>query len=217
MPAWRIAAAAAALVAYALLSNWLMVHAANQPWAVAALFGPLLLAVAGAGWQRRQWPTLAGCGVLVVVLAVIVARGGVGDMQRMYLLQHGALHLALAWSFAITLRAGATPFITALAEGLHTRLRQSFTPAMHAYTRQLTAVWVGYFLGMVLVSGLIYALAPWEAWSFFCNLVTPAAAILLFVGEHVLRYRRHPEFARVSLRAAFEAYQHSGRGGGVGS
>ena len=214
MHAWRIAAAAAALVAYALASHWLMVHAANAPWAVAALFGPLLLAIGGVGWARRQWLTLAACAVLVLVLAVIVARGGVQDMQRMYVLQHGAIHLALGWSFAITLRPGSTPLISALARGLHTRLGQDFTPALAHYTRRLTALWVAYFVGMVAVSALIFWLAPWPVWSVFGNLVTPLAAGALFVGEYLLRYRWHPEFARITLRAAFEAYQHSGRGAG---
>jgi uncharacterized membrane protein len=191
-----------------------MVHAANAPWAVAALFGPLLVAVGGVGLARKQWPTLAACSVLVVVLAVIVARGGVQDMQRMYVLQHGAIHLTLAWSFAITLRPGSTPFITAMARGLHTRLGQEFTPAMHRYTQRLTAAWVAYFVGMVVVSALLFWLAPWPLWSVFGNLVTPLAAGAMFVGEHLLRYRRHPEFARVTLRAAFDAYQHSSRRAG---
>ncbi len=210
MPGWRFAAAAAALLAYALLSHALMVYAANAPWAVAALFGPLVLAVAGMGWQRRQWATLAACTGLVGLLGFIVWRGGVSDMQRMYVLQHGAIHLALAWSFAITLRSGATPLITALARGLHQRLRQHFSPAMQDYTRRLTALWVAYFLGMVVVSALIYGLAPWSWWSLYCNLLTPLAVGVMFVGEYMLRYRRHPEFARVSLRAAFDAYRHAG-------
>ncbi len=211
MPGWRFAAAALSLLGYALLGHWLMLHAANQPWAVAALFGPLLLAVGGIGWHRRQWATLAACAALLLLLAAIVWRGGVRDMQRMYVLQHGAIHLALAWSFALTLRDGSTPLITLLAAGLHRRLRQEFTPAMHDYTRSLTRLWAGYFLGMVALSALIYLLAAWSWWSLFCNLFTPLAAALLFVGEHLLRYHRHPEFARVSLRAAFDAYQHSGK------
>ncbi len=216
MPGWRIAAAAAALLGYALLGNWLMLHAANEPWAVAALFGPLLVAVAGMGWHRRQWVTLAACASLLLLLAVIVWRGGVRDMQRMYVLQHGAIHLALAWSFALTLREGATPLISLLAEGLHRKLNQDFTPTMLAYTRALTGLWAAYFMGMVVISALIYLLAPWSWWSVYCNLLTPLAAGALFVGEHLLRYRLHPEFGRVSLRAAFEAYQHSSnpRGGG---
>lgn len=203
LPLWQLAIAAAVLAAYGVLSHLLMVHAAKEPWAVAALFGPLVLGVAGAAWQRRQWLTLAACAGLVLWLAVIVWRGGVDDINRMYVLQHAGIHLALAWSFALTLRSGSTPLITAMAARLH----QRFTPEMQAYTRWLTGLWVAYFLGMVVLSFVIYLLAPWSWWSVFCNLLTPVFAVLLFVGEHLLRYVRHPEFERVSLRAALQAYR----------
>ena len=209
MPVWRLAGAAAALAAYGVLSHFLMVHAAQKPWAVAALFGPLLLAVAGVGWQRRQWATLAACAGLVALLALIVWRGGVDDINRMYVLQHAGIHLALAWSFALTLRSGSTPLITAMAQRLHAR----FSPAMRDYTRGLTVLWVAYFLGMVVLSLALYLLAPWSWWSVFCNLLTPLLAVLLFVGEHIVRYVRHPEFERVSLRATLQAYREQPHGG----
>jgi uncharacterized membrane protein len=212
MPVWQIAAAGLALAAYAVLSHVLMVHFAQQPWAVAALFGPLLAAVAGGGWLRRQWWLLAACAALVAWLAWLVWRGGVADINRMYVLQHGGIHLALAWTFAITLKAGSTPLITSLAERLH----RHFSAEMRAYTRWLTALWVWYFVGMVVVSGLVYALAPWPWWSLFCNVLTPVFAVALFVGEHLIRYVRHPDFERVSLRAAFGAYRDAGQSAGPG-
>ncbi|GEM_PF-287305 len=212
---WRLgagaAAGAAALLGYALLSNWLMVHHAQAPITVALLFGPLLLAVAGMGWQRRQWLTLAACAVLLAVLAVVVWRGGVLDVRRLYVLQHGGIHLALAWTFGMTLRGDAKPLITALAENVHGRLGQPFTPALALYTRGVTQLWAGYFVAMVGVSVLIYVLAPWSLWTLYCTVFTPLAAAVLMVGEHIWRYRRHPEFPRVSLRAGFDAYQRSGR------
>jgi uncharacterized membrane protein len=206
MPTGRVVAAAivgAAVVAYALASYGLMTHAPEHPWAVAAMFGPLLLALAAAGWHRRHLPTLAACAGGVVLLAAIVARGGVGDIHRLYVLQHAGIHLALGWGFAVTLRRGATPLITLLAERVHERL----TPAMRAYTRSLTAAWAAYFAAMVALSLAIYALAPWAGWSLFCTVVTPAAAVAFFVGEHLWRYRRHPEFERASLGAAWQAYR----------
>lgn len=209
--AWRLAAGAAALLAYALLSNWLMVHHAQAPITVALLFGPLLLAVAGMGWQRRQWLTLAACVVLLLVLAVVVWRGAVLDAQRLYVLQHGGIHLALAWTFGLTLRGDAQPLISSLAQAVHGRLGQPFTPALALYTRGVTQLWAGYFLGMVALSALIYVLAPWSVWTLYCTVLTPLAAGVLMVGEHAWRYWRHPEFPRVSLRAGFEAYQRSGR------
>ncbi len=210
MPVWQIAAAGAALAAYGVLSHLLMVHFAQAPWAVAALFGPLLLAVAAGGWLRRQWALLAGCAALVAWLAWLVWRGGVADINRMYVLQHAGIHLALAYSFGVTLKAGSTPLISALAQRLH----RDFSPALRDYTRRLTAVWVAYFLGMVVLSALIYGLAPWPWWSLFCNVVTPALVVALFVGEHLVRYVQHPEFERVSLRAALAAYRAMNPGPG---
>ena len=210
MPVWQIAAAGVALAAYGLLSHLLMVYFAQAPWAVAALFGPLLAAVAGGGWLRRQWALLAACAALVLWLAWLVWRGGVADINRMYVLQHAGIHLALAYSFAVTLKAGSTPLISALAQRLH----RHFSPALRDYTRRLTGVWVAYFLGMVVVSALVYALAPWPWWSLFCNVLTPALVVAMFVGEHLVLYVWHPEFERVSLRAALGAYREMNPGAG---
>ena len=201
--AWPLLATGAAITAYSIASHLLMVHAAQQPWAVAVLFGPLVAAVAGGAWAQRQWALLLLCAAGVAALATVVAHGGVADMQRLYVLQHGGIHLALATAFGHTLRAGRTPLITAMAMSVH----QHFTPALAAYTRRLTQLWVAYFLGMVALSLAVYALAPWPWWSVFGNLLTPLAAATLFVGEYLLRYWRHPEFERVTLRSALEAYR----------
>ena len=200
---WQLVLAAVALAIYAVGSHALMVHAAAQPWAVAVLFGPLVLTIAATAWQRRHVPTLAFCAALLLSLVLVVAQGGVADVQRLYVLQHAGIHLALAWAFALTLRPGGKALIEALAERVH----PDFPPPLRAYTRRLTAAWVVYFLGMVLLSGLIYAWAPWAWWSLFCNLATPLLAGLMFVGEHGLRYHWHPEFERVSMRRALQAYR----------
>jgi uncharacterized membrane protein len=209
-PVLALLAGAIAVAVYAVVSNWLMVHLPLNPWSVAILFGPLLLALAGGAWAARQTWLLMLCALGVLLLAVVVARGGVQHINLLYVLQHAGIHLALALGFGITLRQGATPLITGLAATVH----RHFTPAMQAYTRWLTGLWCAYFLGMVVLSLAIYLLAPWPLWSFFCNLLTPLFAVLLFVVEHVLRYRRHPDFERVSMRAAFEAYQQSGKRSG---
>lgn len=203
MAGWRIAALALALAGYAVLSYWLMADMPERAWTVAALFGPLLAGVALGGWQRRHGPTLVACAVGVAVLAVVVAQGGVADVKRLYVLQHGAIHAVLAWSFAITLRHGATPLITMVARRVH----ETFTPEMAAYTRGLTAAWVLYFAGMIAVSLAIYAFASWEAWSLFCNIVTPLAAGAFFIGELAWRRWRHPHFERVSIESALRAYR----------
>jgi uncharacterized membrane protein len=200
--------AVGALAAYALASHWLMLNAAAESWAVAALCGPLLLLVLGIAWKRRDALSIAGSLLLLVVLTLVAAHGGTKDANRLYVLQHAGIHLALAWIFGSTLRAGGTPFITALAERVH----RSVTPAMRAYTRRLTAVWTAYFVAMALLSCALYAAAPWSWWSLFGNVLTPLSLLLMFGGEHWLRYRLHPEFERASIVQAVQAYRRSPAG-----
>lgn len=203
MPSWRLVAAGLALAGYALLSHVLMVLAGDRPWAVAALLAPLVLAVAGLAWRQRHLPTLLLCVAVLGALAWVGASGQAQSINRLYLLQHAGIHLALGCAFAFTLRPGATPLITALAARQHATM----TPAKALYTRRVTTVWAGYFGVMVVLSLALYAAAPWWLWSLFANLATPLAAIGLFVGEHWLRYRLHPEFERASLLQGLRAYR----------
>ena len=202
-PLWPLLLAGAFIAAYAVASHWLMVNAAAEPWAVAALFGPLLVAVAFGAWQQKQWPVLLFCAVVLVVLVVVVRRGGVDDINRMYVLQHAAVNAALGWAFASTLRAGATPLITALASRIHVVVPSD----VRDYTRALTVAWVWFFAGIIALSLAIYAFAPWPWWSLFCNLLTPLAVGVFFVGEYGWRRWRHPNFERVSMRGAIAAWR----------
>jgi uncharacterized membrane protein len=203
MPSWRLVAAGLALAGYALLSHMLMVLAGDKPWAVAALLGPLVLAVAGVAWQQRHLPTLLLCIAGLGWLTWVGASGQAQSINRLYLLQHAGIHLALGCAFAYTLRPGATPLITALA----TRAHGTMTAARARYTRRVTTLWAGYFGVMVALSLVLYMWTPWWVWSMFANLATPVAAIGLFVGEHWLRYRLHPEFERTSMLQALRAYR----------
>ena len=211
----RLALWLLAAVGYALLSHVLMLHAADKPWAVAALFTPGLLALGGMALASRRigWMLLvlaAGAG-----LAAVTWCGGVGDVNRLYLAQHAGIHLALGAAFAYTLRREAVPMISAFALRVHAN---RLTPAMWRYTRTLTLVWTAYFIAMTLASVLIYLALPWAAWSFFANLLTPLLALVLFGGEHVVRYRLHPEFERAHWRDALRAsMQPAGAAGEPGS
>ena len=190
----RLMAGLLAVAGYALLSHLLMLHAASEPWAVAALFGPLILPCLALAWRRRQPLLLAASVLAALALVVIVARGGLGDVKRLYLMQHAGTHLALGLTFLASLRGGGPSLITQMARRVH-----AVSPGMEAYTVQVTKLWVGYFLGMVLLSVAVYALLPWSAWSLLANVLTPVIIGLVFVGEHWARYRLHPEFERLSL------------------
>jgi uncharacterized membrane protein len=106
-----------------------------------------------------------------------------------------------AW-FGSSLRT--TPLIEQVAQRVH-----PMTPDMKAYAGKVTKAWVVYFVGMSVLSVALYALAPFAAWIAFATLFTPLSLVVMFVGEHWLRYRWHPEFERVTLKRAVRAWRNS--------
>lgn len=203
MPGLGLLAAGIGLAAYSLLSWVLMAAAPERAWTVLALFGPLLAGLTLAGWQRRHGLTLLGCALLALLLLATWWRGGV-DVNRLYVLQHMAIHAVLGWGFAITLRAGETPMITQLASRVHS---QPLSAAERLYTRRSTWGWMLYFFGMIALSLMLYFATPWAWWSFYCTVLTPAMAVTGFIGEHLWRRWRYPEFERVSMRSAMRSWR----------
>lgn len=202
MPSWRVVAAVLALGGYALLSHWLMLVAADRPWAIVVLLGPLLLALLTLALQHRHLPALFACALMAAAMAAyVVASDGRQRVEHLYVLQHAGIHAALCIAFGVTLRPGAQPLISLFASRVHGTL----TDGLARYTRRLTKIWVAYFAAMVVVSLGIYLLAPWWLWSLFANLFTPVAAVGLFLGEFLLRYRLHPEFERATLAQTLRA------------
>ena len=205
MSRWHVGLGLLLAAAYAVLSHWMMLHAPDQPWTVTALLGPPLLIVLALAWRQRH-----GLGIVAVLLAalgltVLTARGGIGDVTRLYLLQHAGIHVALFLSFALTLRPGRLSLIGRVAQHVH----GSLTPDMVAYTRRVTSVWALYFIAMAAVSLVVYATCSWSTWSLLANVLTPVAITALFVAEYFVRYRLHPEFERATLLDAMRGYQRS--------
>ena len=183
--ALRLVAAGLAGAAYLGGAHWLMTSAPSSSWNAVVIVGPMLVAAAVVAWQRRQR-------ALALVLAA----------ETLYLGQHVAIHLLLAFVFGSTLAAGREPLVSALARRVHGHL----TPAMAAYSRKVNVAWTLYFVAMALVSVVVFATAPFALWATFANLVTPLAIVAMFVGEYLLRYRLHPEFERATLAQAVRAY-----------
>lgn len=201
----KLVAAVLAVAAYALASHWLVTADGLHDVATAVVLGPLLAALLVWSVQQRRLLGVVAAVAGIAALAVVVARGGAGSVQQLVVLQHAGVHAALAIAFALSLRRGATPAITALAERVHGRL----TDAMRAYSRRVTLAWLGYFAAMTALSLAVYALAPWPAWSLLANVLTPLLIAALLVGEHVLRYRWHPEFERATLAQAVRAWREA--------
>ena len=200
----RIAAIALASLAYVLATHWLMTRAHESPWNVVGVLAPMLVAVAIGAWRAGQHWLGAGAAALVAALCGQALIGVQLSPQLLYLAQHAGINLFLALGFGSTLRRGHTALITTLAARVH----REFPPAMALYTRRLTLAWTLYFIAMALVSLLLFAFASFEHWALFANLLTPLALVAMFGGEHLLRYRLHPEFERASIADAVRSYLH---------
>ena len=203
----RIVVVLLASIAYVLGTHWLMTRAGGSPWNVVGVLTPMLLAIAVGAWRGGQRLLGAIAALVVAGLCVQAARGIAVSAAMLYLAQHAGIHLFLAVGFGSTLRAGHTPLITTLAARVHREL----TPAMVVYTRNVTLAWVLYFVAMAGLSLLLFALAPFDTWALFANLLTPCSLVLMFGGEHLLRYRLHPEFERTSIADAIRSYRHAGK------
>lgn len=200
----------AGVLAYAGLCHWLVAKNPASPWSQATVLGPMTVLGAVGMWKDglRGSAVALLCGV--VGLIALCSRGVV-PVDGLYLLQHAGVQAGLGWWFGRTLVAGRQPLISALAARVH----RGLTPDMAVYTRGVTRLWTAYFVGLAVLSVLLFLLAPLSVWSVFANLVSPVSALVLFVGEYVWRYRRHPEFERASLLDAVRAYQATARSGGT--
>ncbi len=90
--------------------------------------------------------------------------------------------LGLAWFFGRTLRSGHTPLIERIAR----RSTAILSDALCRYTRRLTAIWCGYFVGAASLSAMVGWSSGGAAFS-RVGLVVLAGSVLLFVGERWLR------------------------------
>ncbi|HWH82556.1 MAG TPA: hypothetical protein VNU71_09985 [Burkholderiaceae bacterium] len=201
---FRLAAGALLGGAYVLLCHWLMTRAQASAWNVVGVLGPMLGVIALGAWRAGQRWLGAGAALLLALLCGQALLGVPVAPQRLYLAQHAGMNLFLAVVFGSTLRAGHAPLITALARRVH----RQFTPAMALYTRHCTLAWTLYFVAVAGVSLVLFALASFDAWALFANLLSPLSVGVMFGAEYLLRYWLHPEFERTSIADAVRSYLH---------
>ena len=201
MSRWRLALMLLAGIAYAGLSHWMMVRHPHAPWAMAVLLGPLWLTALGLGGARFGAWGVAAAVVAGGAAVWLIADGAVGDPDRLYVLQHFGINAVLGCWFGGTLRGDRLSLIGEFASRV-----QPMEPGLREYTRQVTWVWTGYFALTALGSIAIYLWLPFAAWSLWANVVSPVLVGVLFVGEHLLRHRIHPEFQRTRMIDAVRAF-----------
>lgn len=98
---------------------------------------------------------------------------------------HWAIYSSLLASFALTLRPGHVPLITAMER----RLQGDISTELAAYTRNVTLAWSVFFAVQLSLSVFLFCLAPLRWWSFFVNILDLPLVALMFAAEYMVRLR----------------------------
>ncbi len=112
-------------------------------------------------------------------------------------LTHWGIYASLFAGFALTLRPGHDPLITAMARRMHGPL----TAEMLGYTRKVTIAWSLFFAIQLAISVGLFCAAPLVWWSFFVNILDIPLVALMFAAEYAIRLRVLDDPPRHSLKA----------------
>jgi hypothetical protein len=114
-------------------------------------------------------------------------------------LTHWSIYAALLAGFALTLRPGHEPLITAMARRMH-----GLTPEMIRYTRKVTIAWSLFFAAQLAISVSLFCFAPLTVWSFFVNVLDIPLVAAMFAAEYAVRLRVLDDPPRHSIGAIIE-------------
>ena len=112
-------------------------------------------------------------------------------------LTHWAIYSGLLLTFALTLRPGREPIISAMTRRLHGPL----APDLAFYTRCVTIAWSGFFAAQLAVSLILFFCAPLVVWSFFVNILDIPLVVTMYAAEYLFRLHYLQDPPRHSLAA----------------
>jgi uncharacterized membrane protein len=200
----RAALVAAGIVAYQLAAHHAVATPGEHGLGLMLVIVPLLIfalsAAARSPWRAWLLPLWAlVCAGLWTMRASLTQHFGWG----LYL-EHVAFNLALAWMFGRTLAAGREPLCTHFARMVHGTLE----PRVERYTRRVTLAWTLLFVGVALVSTILFATASIVAWSTFANYLALPLVALMFVAEYGCRRIALPDMQQSGVLASVRAYRN---------
>jgi uncharacterized membrane protein len=181
----RWLAGAMLIVLYALLVHH--VNASGQATALGALLVILPFIGIGITLALNAGSRLAG---VLLLLGTIAAAWWQWALIKnhtgfIFWMQDVSLLSLLLLTFGRTLLAGSVPLCVQFAKMLHGEL----TPEHERYAYQVTVAWTLFFAVMIMISSLLFFLAPLAVWSVFVNFMTLPLVGLMFLAEFLLRRR----------------------------
>jgi uncharacterized membrane protein len=112
-------------------------------------------------------------------------------------LAHWSIYGGLLVVFALTLRPGHEPLITAIARRMH----GSMPEELATYTRRVTIAWCCFFAAQLATSITLFVFAPLVVWSFFVNILDLPLVLGMFAAEYMVRRSCLDDPPRHSLSA----------------
>lgn len=164
------------IVVYLGLTRW-------STRGVALVLVVLALALAISRARGLSWSRLRDAMVPLVptVLGALIA--GITAEDRVLLAVPVLINLGLLATFAATLRPGKVAMIERFA-----RLQDpDLSPVQQAHCRQVTWVWVGFFVANAIGSGVLAAAAPLSWWTAWCGGLVYLCMGMLFAIEWCVR------------------------------
>lgn len=173
------------IVTYAILVHH--VNASGQASSLGAVLAliPIFLLVITFAWQ-------AGSHVksLALLLGSIIICWFSWPFVRqhtdiIFWIQDISLMMILLLTFGLTLQKGRKPLCVHFAEIINGD--EALPPAHVNYARQVTVAWVVFFSMIIIISTLLFFLAPLAIWSIFVNFLTLPLVALMFLVEFMVR------------------------------
>jgi len=98
-------------------------------------------------------------------------------------LAHWGIYGSLLLTFALTLRPGHEPLITAMARNMHGEM----APELVIYTRRATFAWCIFFAMQLTISVTLFCFTPLVVWSCFVNIFDIPLVAAMFSAEYLCR------------------------------
>ena len=199
---------ATGVIAYPVLAHYTAATAAADTYpalGLAVALTPIMALLTWLAWRspRRlgMLALCAGVGLLLWWCRDALER----NFSWVYLIQHVGINALLAAAFGLTLMGGRQPLCARFAQAA----RGTLTPEVASYARGVTLAWTLFFVGVGVVSILLFLFGSIAAWSVFANFLSLPMILLMFVAEYLVRLRTLPPLAQDRISDNIRAFRNA--------
>ena len=204
LPWMRGAGLALLAVGWAVAAHVTSATGESSGWGAGLALAPLGAALAVGLWRlpSRWLAAVVACSaVILVVWAWPILKS---QVALLYYVQHLGIYCLLAALFARSLAGPGESLVTQMARKVH---GGQLSDRQMVYTRHVTLAWSAFFVGMALISSLLFVLTSATVWSTFANLLGAPLIGLMFLGEFLWRQHALPNEKRSTFADTVRAWR----------